>query len=209
MKNKLNKAIIILSVLAVSIGVAIFITMYQDNLALKNQLKNEQSIRVTAKIASDKLIASKIIEDKLKSDKVIAERIIAKRINDKKIADKKIADTLKENQRIEAQRVAKANQNNSTVIIRYTIDGEWITKCNYTNGTTFQLKVGQRIQLRGTFLNGSTERIMYMNGGVFSFVTKKDNGIIKMLAVGGDDITIIPNMWSSENQYTFHVVVSN
>ena len=46
-----------------------------------------------------------------------------------------------------------------------------------------------------------------MNGGIV-FSSDYSDRTIKMIAVGGEDITIIPGKYNWESAYTFHIVVS-
>ena len=160
---------------------------------------------------ADKAIADKIVKDKKIADKVVADRIEAKRISDGKIATKIREDKIREDQQIKDQQIAndkaKQQQNNSVTTINYTMKDGYFTECNYTNGSTLQFKVGQVLKVKGNLIN-STERVMSMPAGGKEIISWGSNSI-NMIAVGGEDITIIPDKYNWDRAYTFHIVVSN
>ncbi|MGK0466486.1 hypothetical protein [Clostridium sp.] len=176
-----------------------------------NQVIKEKAIVVETKRVEDKKIADKIISDKLIEDKRIADKVIEdKGIAYKIIADEKARLLRVENDRIAAIRIEEKRiadkKKASVVTIRYTIDGEYISACNYEDGSTLQFKVGQSLKLKGTLLNGSAERIMFMNGG--TVLGGNSSNTIRMLAVGGENLVIIPGGYNCDSAYTFHIVVS-
>ena len=174
-----------------------------------NDIIKEKAVIVEAKRVQDKFIEDKRIADKIVEDKKIADKIIeAKRISDEKIATKIREDKIREDQRMKDQQIAneKAKQS-STMTIKYTMTDGYFSDCNYTNGSTLQFKVGQVLKLKGNLIN-STERVMSMGAGGDEVMSWGTNSIT-MIAVGGGEITIIPNKYEWDRAYTFHIVVSN
>jgi len=184
-----------------------------------SQSVKEKAIMVESKRVEDKKIADKIVSDKIIEDKRIADKVIEdKRIADKIIADKKIADEKARLVRVENDRIAAKNieekrisdekVSKSVVTLNYTIDGAYISACNYPNGCTIQFKVGQSLRVRGNLINGATERIMTSDSSSIFDDNYNEAKTIKMMRVGGADITIVPEKYDWESAYTFHIVVS-
>lgn len=95
----------------------------------------------------------------------------------------------------------------NVTVLRYVINGENFTSCNYTNGVILHFKVGQTLDIQGNLIGKSTQRTMFMNGGTIFSSGPSNN--IKMVAAGNDDITIIPDGYNWASAYTFHIVVTN
>ncbi|MCB2294334.1 hypothetical protein LGK95_12520 [Clostridium algoriphilum] len=231
MKKKSKLIIIIVSVLLLTIGIAIPIT---TGIKKTQQIKKEQAIKVAEtkrlqdKAKVDKIIEDKRIADKVISDKIIAEKVEAQRVADKKIADEnariakiasdKIVDEKLRLAKIESTRIANektqsvsATTNSSSVtILNYTIDGKYISACNYPNGATLQFKIGQTLRIKGNLINGATERVMMsMMDSIAKDAYNSDSKDILMTSVGGGDITIVPEKYDWDSSYKFYIVVSN
>lgn len=58
------------------------------------------------------------------------------------------------------KKIADGKTRKIIITIKYTIDGYYILACNYPNGCTIQLKVGQSFRVIGNLINGATERYM-------------------------------------------------
>lgn len=221
MKRKSKLIIIFVGVLVLLIGVAIPVTKnYQDGIKRTQQINKKWETKAIAKIAEVKRLKEKAKADKIMANKKIADKIVADKVEATRIANKKILaentrlireeNTMISNKKIADKRretASVATEQNNITTLSYTMDGKYFSKCNYTNGATLQFKVGQTLYLKGNLINGATQRVMYMNGGTIFGGGASE--YIKMVSVGGDDITIIPEKYDWDSAYTFHIVVSN
>ncbi|MCB2292657.1 hypothetical protein LGK95_03785 [Clostridium algoriphilum] len=101
---------------------------------------------------------------------------------------------------------------NKTTTVTYTMDNNTFLKYNYENGTTFKLKIGQKIKLDGTVTNSNFRTMLDSADDIFTFpITNKDNPdiTIRMAKVGTGDIEVVPNYSDWDRAYTIHVIVTD
>ena len=99
---------------------------------------------------------------------------------------------------------------NNTTTVTYTMDNNKFLKYNYENGTTFKLKIGQKIKMNGTVTNSDFRTMLDSADDIFtSPITNKDNSDITMTKVGTGDIEVVPNYSDWDRAYTIHVIVTD
>lgn len=113
---------------------------------------------------------------------------------------------VQEKSKEDAQAKAQQQAISNSIVIKYSIDERgYIMESNYPNGSSIQVKLGQKINLVGKISSKSSQRVL-ADSTVLEF---SSGNVIKTISVGGGDINIIPNGYDWEKAYKYHIIVSN